>query len=56
MDRSSKLCTGSSDENHLQEKGMQKGKMEALQIAEEALQIAKKRRQKAKKKRKDIPI
>ena len=49
-------CTGDRDQDHLQEKGMQKGKMEALQIAEEALQIAKKRRQKAKKKRKDIPI
>ena len=41
--------TGDTDKDHPQEKEMQKGKMEVLQIAEEALQIAKKRRQKARK-------
>ena len=34
-------CTGGSDQNHPQEKEMQKGKM----VVDEALQIAEKRRE-----------
>ena len=34
-------CTGGGDENHLQEKEMQKGKM----VSEESLKIAEKRRE-----------
>ena len=46
-------CTGGSDQDHLQEKAMQKGKW----LSEEALQIAMKRREgKSKEERKDIPI
>ena len=41
MDRGSGHCTGGSDQDHLQEKEMQKGKMVIL----EALQIAEKRRE-----------
>ena len=51
MDRSSWLCTGDSDQERPQEKGMQKGQIlpeEALQRAEETL--------KAKEERKDILI
>ena len=44
------ICTGGSDQDHPQEKEMQKGKW----FSEEALQIAEKRE--AKEKRKDIPI
>ena len=40
MDRGSWHCTGGSDQDHPQEKEMQKGKM-----SEEALQIAEKRRE-----------
>ena len=35
------LCTGGSDQNHPQEKEMQKGKM----VVDKALQIAEKRRE-----------
>ena len=46
-------CSGGSDQDHPQEKGMQKGKW----MSEEALQIALKRRKwKSKEKKKDIPI
>ena len=46
-------CTGGSDQDHPQEKVMQKVKM----VVEEALQIAEKEeKQKAKEKRKDVPI
>ena len=56
MDGGSWHCTGDSDQDHPQEKEMQKGKMEVLQIAEEALQIAEKQeKQKPKEKGKDIP-
>ena len=41
MDRSLLHCTGGSDQNHPQEKEMQKGKW----LPEEALQIAEKRRE-----------
>ena len=52
MDRGLRLCTGGRDQDHPQEKEMQKGKM-----SEEDLQIAEKRREgKGKGKRKDIPI
>ena len=40
MDRGSKHCTGGSDQNHPQEKEMQKAKW----LSEEALQIAEKRK------------
>ena len=40
MDRGSWHCTGGSDQDHPQEKEIQKGKM-----VEEALQIAEKRRE-----------
>ena len=40
MDRDLRHCSGDRDQDHLQEKEMQKGKM-----SEEALQIAKKRRE-----------
>ena len=43
-------CTGGSDQNHPQEKEMQKCKIEALQIAE------KRREAKGKGVNKDIPI
>ena len=42
MDGGSWHCTGGSDQNHPQEKEMQKGKMV---VSEEALQIAEKRRE-----------
>ena len=52
MDRDLRHCSGDRDQDHLQEKEMQKGKM-----SEEALQIAKKRREaKSKGVRKDISI
>ena len=41
MDEGSWHCTGGSDQNHPQEKVMQKGKW----LSEAALQIAKKRRE-----------
>ena len=41
MDGSLKYCTGGSDQNHPQEKEMQKDKW----LSEEALQIAEKRRE-----------
>ena len=44
MDGGSWHCTGGSDQDHLQEKQMQKAKW----LSEEALQIAKKREVKAK--------
>jgi len=53
MDRGSWYCTEGRDQDHPQEKEMQKGKM----VAEEALQIAVKRREaKGKGERKDIHI
>ena len=53
MDKGSCHCTGGSDQDHPQEKAMQKAKW----LFEEAVQIAEKRREaKAKEKRKDIPI
>ena len=57
MDRGSWHGTGSSDQDHPQEKEMQKGKW----LSEEAFQIAKKskgkeKKWKAKEKRKDIHI
>ena len=50
MDRGLRHCSGDRDQDHLQEKEMQKGK-----TSEEALQIAKNRRE-ANEKRKDILI
>ena len=41
MNGGSQHCTGSSDQDHPQEKEMQKGRM----VSEEALQIAEKRRE-----------
>ena len=41
MDRGSRHCTVGSDQDHPQEKEMQKGKM----VSEEALQLAMKRRE-----------
>ena len=53
VDGGSRHCTGDRDQEHPQEKEMQKSKW----LPEEALQIAvKKEKQKAKEKRKDIPI
>ena len=53
MNRGSCNCTGGSDQNHPQEKVMQKGKW----LSEEALQkLRKEDKGKAKEKRKDIPI
>ena len=46
-------CTGGRDQDHPQEKEMQKGKM----LSEEALQTAEKEDElKTKEKRKDIPF
>ena len=45
-------CTGGNDQDHPQEKEIEKTKW----LPEEALQIAEKRKLKAKEKRKDIPI
>ena len=51
MDRGSRHCTGGRDQDHPQEKEMQK------ELSEEALQIAEKEEKlKVKEKRKDIPI
>ena len=53
MERGSWYLTGGSDQDHPQEKEMQKGKW----LFEESLQITGKRREaKAKEKSKDIPI
>ena len=53
MDRGSWHYTGGSDQDHPQEKEMEKAKW----LSEEGLQTAMKRREaKAKEKRKDIPI
>ena len=53
MDGGSRHCTGDRDQDHPQEKEMQKTKW----LSEEALQITLKRREvKGKEKRKDIPI
>ena len=53
MNRDSWPYTGGSDQEHPQEKEMQKLKW----LSEEGLQIAEERRElKAKEKRKDIPI
>ena len=53
MDGGSSHCIGGSDQDHPQEKDMQKAKW----LSEEALQIAEKEEKlKAKEKRKDIPI
>ena len=53
MDRGLWHCTGGSDQDHPQEKEMEKAKW----LSEEALQIAEKRREvKAKEKGEDIPI
>ena len=53
MDRGLRHCIGGSDQDHPQEKEMQKAKW----LSEEALQIAEKRKDtKAKEKRKDTPI
>ena len=52
-------CTGGSDQDHPQEKEMQKGKMlseEALQIAEKKKKEREREKQKAKEKRKDLSI
>ena len=49
MDGGSRHCTGGSDQDHPQEKEMQKGKM----VDQGGLT---KKTQKAKEKRKDIPI
>ena len=54
MDGGSQHCTGGHDQNHPQEKEMQKDKMV---VSEEALQIAEKRREvEDKEKRKDIHL
>ena len=45
-------CTGDNDQEHPQEKEMQKAKW----LSEEALQIVRKEKSKAKEKRKDISI
>ena len=50
MDRGLRHCSGDRDQDHLQEKEMQKGK-----TSEEALQIAKKRRE-ANEKRKNTHL
>ena len=50
MDRGWRHCSGDRDQDHLQEKEMQKGK-----TSEEALQIAKKRRE-ANEKRKNTHL
>ena len=52
MDVGSSHCTGGSDQDHPQEKEMQKGKMveKALQIAEKEVKL------KAEEKSKNIPI
>ena len=52
MDGGSWCCTGGRDQDHPQEKEMQKSKM----VSEEALQIAWKEKGKAKEERKDISI
>ena len=53
MNRGLLHCTGHSNQDHPQEKGVQKGKM----VVRGALQIVEKRKTlKAKEKRKDIPI
>ena len=53
MDRGSRHCTEDCDQDHPQEKEMQKAKW----LSEEALQIAEKpEKKKAKEKRKDISI
>ena len=53
MDRGLWHCTGGRDQDHLQEKEMQKGKW----LSQEVLKIAEKRREaKAKEKSKDIPV
>ena len=53
MDGGSSHCIGGSDQDHPQEKDMQKAKW----LSEEALQIAEKEEKlKAKEKRKCIPI
>ena len=53
MDGGSSHCIGGSDQDHPQEKDMQKAKW----LSEEALQIAEKEEKlKAKEERKDIPI
>ena len=48
MDRGSWHCTGGSDQDHPQEKEMQKGKMveEALQIVEKRIEALKKKKKK----------
>ena len=61
MDRSLSHCTGSSDQNHLQGKGMEKGKMVILGGLTNSKKKKKKRRSKkkrevkAREKRKDMP-
>ena len=52
MNGGSQHCTGSSDQDHPQEKEMQKGRM----VSEEALQIAEKRREAKGKGQKGRPI
>ena len=53
MDGGSWHCTGHSNQNHRQEKEMQKAK----EFSDEALQIAEKRREaKDKGEKEDIPI
>ena len=47
-------CTGGSDQDHPQEKEMQKGKMVVWGGLNKSLR--KEKKQKAKEKRKDIPI
>ena len=52
MDRGSGHCTGGSDQDHPQEKEMQKAKW----LSEEALQIAEKRREAKGKGEKELYI
>ena len=51
MDERSRHCTGGSDQNHPQQKEMQKAKG----LSEEALQIAEKRSERQRKKGKIYP-
>jgi len=59
MDRDLWHCTGGSDQDHPQEKEMQKAKClseKALQTAEKKKKEREREKQKAKDKKKDIPI
>ena len=52
MDKDLWHCTGGSDQDHSQEKGMQKGKM----VVWRGLKNSWEKKWQEKKKRKDIPI